>query len=241
MKISLIGMSGTGKSYWSAKLAEYGFKRFCCDDLIAAKLAPELMAGPGPVLEVGEWMGFPYEAHYQERAAKYLACEIEVLTEICDYLEQATEPVVVDTTGSAIYAGDTLLERLSRHSLVVHLATPLAVQAQMLEAYVRNQRPVLWNGIFHKAPDETDQAALIRCYPALLASREALYACYAGVTVDYHLRRQADFSIADFLRLVAGEGAPPKIDRGPETEDPRQTLPWPAEGGITTVPRLRSA
>ena len=38
MKISIVGMSGSGKTYWSKKLESEGFKRFCCDDLIEEKL-----------------------------------------------------------------------------------------------------------------------------------------------------------------------------------------------------------
>ena len=34
MKLSLIGMSNSGKSYWSKKLEDYGFKRFSSDDYI---------------------------------------------------------------------------------------------------------------------------------------------------------------------------------------------------------------
>jgi dephospho-CoA kinase len=30
-RLSLIGMSGSGKSSWSMKLSEIEFKRFCCD------------------------------------------------------------------------------------------------------------------------------------------------------------------------------------------------------------------
>jgi hypothetical protein len=43
LRLALIGMSGSGKSYWSAKLAQQGFGHFCCDAMIAAKLAPDLI------------------------------------------------------------------------------------------------------------------------------------------------------------------------------------------------------
>jgi hypothetical protein len=32
--ITLTGMSGLGKSYWSKVLAAKGYKRFCCDETI---------------------------------------------------------------------------------------------------------------------------------------------------------------------------------------------------------------
>jgi len=66
MRLSLIGMSGSGKSSWSIKLSELGFKRFCCDDMITEKLDRDLTRPDGTCMKLGEWMGFPYEPHYEE-------------------------------------------------------------------------------------------------------------------------------------------------------------------------------
>ena len=202
MKLSLIGMSGSGKSYWSARLGERGFKRFCCDDLIEQKLGQALIGPDGSPMEVGDWMGFPYEARYAERAAKYLDYEIEVLTEICDYLEHSDNDIVVDTTGSAIYTGEAMMTKLRQGTIMVHLSTPLAVQTQMLRVYMMHQRPVLWNGFFQKVPGESNETALARCYPKLLASREDLYLHYADVVIDYHMRRSEGFDVDTFLDWV---------------------------------------
>ena len=142
MHLSLIGMSGSGKSHWSEKLAELGFRRFCCDDLIADKLAAELGRSDGTAMNLGEWMGFPYETRYRERESKYLSCEIAVLGEILDYLSviNSEEKVVVDTTGSVIYAGENILKRLSSTTTVVHLPTPPEVKERMLQVYVNQAR-----------------------------------------------------------------------------------------------------
>ncbi len=73
MLISPIGMSDSGKSYWSEKLARHGFRRFCLDALIAQKLSGKLRRkDPGP-LTLGEWMGFPFQDGYQEREELYLS------------------------------------------------------------------------------------------------------------------------------------------------------------------------
>ena len=205
--LSLIGMSGSGKSQWSMKLAEIGFRRFCCDDMIAARLAPELRQPDGSLMEMGGWMGFPYLAHYKEREAKYLAKEIEVLAEIAEEfenrLDELGENVVVDTTGSVIYAGELLISRLRRHTIFVHFSVPVEIQSQMLEAYTVTPRPVLWRNVFSRNPGESDAAALERCYGKLLASRETLYEKYADVTLDYTLRGREDFTVTDFLEAVA--------------------------------------
>ena len=206
MRLSLIGMAGSGKSYWSMKLVEHGFRRFCCDDLIAAKLDPELTRPDGTTMELGQWMGFPYEPHYRERESKYLACEIEVLTEILDYLESRKsnpeEKIVLDTTGSVIYTGERILRRLRRYTTVIYLSIPPEVRGQLLKAYVSNPHPMLWRNVFSKDPDETEQEALARCYPRLVVARERLYEHYANVTIDYYRRSEEGFGVSDLLNAV---------------------------------------
>lgn len=203
MRLSLIGMSGSGKSSWSIKLSELGFKRFCCDDMITKKLARDLTRPDGTIMPLGEWMGFPYEPDYEKRESKYLACEIKVLTEIVESIEKAEAPaeqnIVIDTTGSAVYTGAALLKRLCRCTTVVHLATPPEAQAQMLASYLENMRPVLWRGLFEKKSDETNEMALARCYALLLNSRERLYERVANVTIDYYTLNQDSFKVSDFL------------------------------------------
>jgi shikimate kinase len=207
MHLSLIGMSGSGKSHWSTELAELGFLRFCCDELIADKLAPELIRSDGTVLDLGEWMGFPYEPRYEERESKYLACEIEVIGEILGYLSGSNpgEKVVVDTTGSVIYTGKDMLERLKSNSTIVHLATPPEVKERMLMVYLDQPRPVLWRDVFSKKHGETSEEALARCYPRLLFSRQRLYEQYADVTIDYYVRNQEGFGVKEFLEEIESQ------------------------------------
>lgn len=199
-------MAGTGKSYWSKRLAEHGFRRFCCDDLIAAKIAPELRRADGTSMDMGEWMGFPFMAGYCDHEAKYLACEKEVLGEILDFLEGPDqgpgENVVVDTSGSVIYTGDGLLKRLGRETTIVYLSTPSEVQEQLLEAYLTDPHPMLWRGMFRREGNETDRSALARSYTRLFSSRQDLYKKYAHVTVDYHRRRRRNFDVRDFLKEI---------------------------------------
>jgi shikimate kinase len=206
MRLSLIGMSGSGKSSWSMKLSEIGFKRFCCDDLITKKLASELTKPDGTRMKLGEWMGFPYEPWYIERESKYLACEIEVLTEIIEHLEDldshVEQNIVVDTTGSAIYTGEKVLKRLRLNTTVVHLATPPEIQELMLKSYIANRRPVLWKGFFEKNPEESNEMALERCYADLLFSREQLYEKISDVTIDCRMLNQDRFGVNDFLEKI---------------------------------------
>jgi len=204
-----MGMAGTGKSHWSKKLAEYGFTRFCCDDLISEKLGSELRRADGTTLNLGEWMGFPYEPHYAERESKYLACERDVLTEILAHLrslpEDREENLVVDTTGSVIYSGPQILKELKELTVVVYLPVPREVGERMFRAYLSEPGPVLWMGLFRQEADETREEALARCYRKLLHSRERLYEKYAEVMVGYHERRREEFSVKDFLNRIGHE------------------------------------
>ena len=206
MRLSFIGMSGSGKSYWSARLAQQGYRHFCCDALIAAKLAPELIRPDESRMTMGEWMGLPYQPQYAEREAQYLACEMAVLEEILTCIEREVGgcewDVIVDTTGSVIYTGRELLNKLRRYTTVVHMATPPEIQERMLALYLANMRPVLWQGMFEKRPGETNEAALARCYPNLLSSRERLYERLADVTVGYDERNREGFGVDDLLRVI---------------------------------------
>lgn len=206
MRLALIGMSGSGKSYWSQKLAQRGFKRFCCDELIALKLTSRLKRSDGSSRTLGEWMGFPYEERYPARASQYLACEIQVLHEILEELTAKPPPsdemIVIDTTGSVIYTGETVLCRLRNATTTVLLATPPQVQEEMLRRYIAKPRPVLWQDVFHRQPRETPQAALARCYSQLLAIRERIYRQHASITLDYFVRRAEGFETEDFLRHI---------------------------------------
>jgi shikimate kinase len=206
MRLSLIGMAGSGKSYWSRKLSGQGFTRFCCDDIIADKLALELKRPDGKTMSVSEWMGFPYEPYYPERESRYLAYEIEVMREILEYLEHPNnigeQNIVIDTTGSVIYTGHKILTELKRLSTVVHLETPPEVQGQLLKEYISKPHPMLWQNTYNKKPNESKKKALIHCYPRLFSSRQQLYERYAEVTLDYFALRNRGFAINDFLRDV---------------------------------------
>lgn len=206
MRISLIGMSGSGKSHWATRLAEDGFKCFCCDELIAQKLAPELLRPDGTFLDLGEWMGFPYEPRYKECESRYLDCEKEVLTEIIDYLEVSQDShnlnIVVDTTGSVIYTGEEIINRLRRNTTMVYLSVPTDMRERMLKAYMSKPRPVLWRDVFTKRENETNERALMRSYSMLLSQRERLYESYSDCRIDYYSRREENLRGQDFLDLI---------------------------------------
>jgi shikimate kinase len=206
MRLSLIAMSGSGKSYWANQLAEIGFKCFSCDELIASKLSDEFVQPDEGVMQMGKWLGLPYEQNYLERESKYLANEKRVLKEIFKIIgNNDSDPesdIVIDTTGSVIYTGEEILNKLRKYTTVVYLATPLQILDQMYRAYLARPRPVLWRGKFNKKSYEKNKEALARCYPELVTYRERLYKHYAHITIDYDRYRKKDLNVTDFLSEI---------------------------------------
>jgi shikimate kinase len=206
MRLSLIAMSGSGKSYWAGQLAGAGFKCFSCDEMIASKLFDELVQPDGSLLPMAKWMGLPYQPGYLERESKYLAYEKQVLEEIFKIIENSysdsQSDIVIDTTGSVIYTGEEFLYKLRKYTTVVYLETPPQLQDQMYRAYLARPRPVLWQGKFNKRSHEKNKEALARCYSELVTYRERLYKHYAHITIAYDRYRKKGLKVSDFLSEI---------------------------------------
>ncbi|MDJ0804364.1 MAG: hypothetical protein QNI89_12260 [Desulfobacterales bacterium] len=188
MRIALIGMSGTGKSYWSHCLNGIGFACFSCDDHIGRRLARQQGLTDGTIESIGRWMGFPYEPGFAEREARYLELEARALDRCLDEMERppgrSPPPCVIDTTGSVIYLEDDLLERLRRAAVVVYLAASAEKRQALLDGYRACPRPVIWQGRFRRNPGEDPAEALARCYMGLVDERDRRYRRLAHMAVD---------------------------------------------------------
>ena len=207
MRLSLVGMSGTGKTHWSKQLESKGFRRFGCDEIIESKLRTELARSglPGGINDVSRWMGQPYEERYTRNSRRYLELEVEAMEEIFGNFEHELPPetdLVIDTTGSVIYVGEPALNRLSSLTTIIYLETPLAVQKEMFKLYHEDPKPVIWGDRFKKREGELNSKALARCYPELLAFRSRRFAEIAEVTLDYQRLRSPGFSVDDFIAIA---------------------------------------
>ena len=204
--ISLIGMSGSGKSHWSSKLQERGFERFCCDDLIEARLGRELKSlRYSGIQDVARWMGQPFDPQYGRTSQRYLDFEGEVVREVLATIEQSAShrDTVIDTTGSVIYLANDILQGLRTRTRVVYLETPDSVKKEMYRLYLADPKPVIWGSSFLREDGETNMQALSRCYPLLLAYRTARYARFAHITFDYDTLRSPDFTVDNFMDKVS--------------------------------------
>jgi len=129
------------------------------------------------------------------------------MTEVLDWIEEnacagSDENVVVDTTGSVIYVGEDILNRLRSLTTVINFTFPTVVREAMLRQYMSNPRPVLWRGFFNQEHGESVEDALFRCYHELLDSREIAYRELTDIEIDYFTRNSPVFRIVDFLEIA---------------------------------------
>ena len=143
-----------------ANLARRVFPQFPATTLIEAKLATRLETGGfSGINGVAAWMGWPDSPTYAERESLYLAEEIHTLDETLAVVEtNRNRSLVLDTTGSVIYAGNNLLMRLRRHLTVLYLAASKQEEQLLIERYLNDPKPVLWRGAFQPKAGETPRS-----------------------------------------------------------------------------------
>ena len=197
-------MSGTGKTFWSRRLADAGHRIVSCDDLIGRRLAVHLPNGDrARINDLAAWMGWPDSVTYAEREAQYLSEEIGALDEVLTGVEKAPEKsLILDTTGSVIYTGNHLLRRMRRRMTVVYFAASRAEEQLLIERYLSDPKPVLWRGAFQARAGEAPRDTVARCYPALLAARRQSYEALAHVTLQVADLRKASYDTETFLAEI---------------------------------------
>jgi shikimate kinase len=204
LRLALIGMSGTGKTFWSKRLAQAGRPAFCCDDRIEQRLRAHLGSAFSGINGVASWMGWPDSPTYVQREAEYLAAEIATLDEVLTELgRNPSRELILDTTGSVIYTGNNLLFRLRRQMTIVYLEASAAEQQLLIQRYLSDPKPVLWRGAFQPKKDETPRETVARCYPMLIAARRQSYEALAHCSVPVADLRDTAVDAAAFLEKVS--------------------------------------
>ncbi len=202
-------MSNSGKTYWSKKLEKIDFRYFGCDDFIEKKLGKELKRlGYLDINDIPKWLGQPYDERYKINSQKYLEIEKQAVEKILSRLNDdllKDEKIVIDTTGSIIYLGEKIMGLLKKLTTIIYLETPLAIQKQMYQNYLKSPKPVIWENCFKRKKGQIPSEALAECYPKLLAFRSKRYKKYADITVNYFLRRSKNFTVKKFVDLLKDE------------------------------------
>ena len=201
--LSLIGMSNIGKTHWSKKLAKINFKHINCDDLIEARLAPELKAcGYSGIKDVSLWMGQPHDKRFSVCQQKYLEFEKEAMQQIFEQIKnEKRQNIVIDTTGSFVHIGSDACFRLKECVLVVYIKADDFIKEKMFEKYVKKPKPVVFGNVFAPKKGETNKQALKRCYLKLLNLRSVLYTQCADVIISRGVISQ-NMGAKQFISLI---------------------------------------
>jgi shikimate kinase len=213
MILTFMGMSGAGKSFWAGKFAAQGFIVVDCDTLVGTRLQALVGQIDTSLDQVGQWMGLPDQPGFQKREAMFLACETDMLRDVIARAASwaaAGADCVIDTGGSIIYADPALVQRLRQHSTVIYFRIPGALHQHMLDTYLAQPRPVVWNGLFEQAPGQSRAEAFRHSYAQLLRQREQLYEQYSDVALEYHYYRQPSLSVEQFVRDIQAAQARPQ-------------------------------
>lgn len=176
LRLSFVGMSNAGKSYRSKVLAkERGFLWYQVDEAIQKAL------GFATMEEISAWIGYPINAGYKEREAKYLELENTFTREAA--MQTGGKNFVFDTTGSVVHLKPETLQVLKDNCLVVHLDIGEGSLDAMVEKFFIEPKPVAWGEYFEVEEGESEEAALRRCYPKLLHDRLHMYRTLAHLNI----------------------------------------------------------
>lgn len=188
--VILMGMSGTGKSHWSRRLAKAcAAQHIEYDDLIGR--SPELSAllasypGHDRAAKMGHYLGMPWTAGFDDKEERFLALEGRIMNE-----NLPASGTILDLSGSAVYHPEAMA-RIAETGLVIYLEASPDAQDEMFEMFIKHPKPVCWRGMFKPLSGETNEESLKRCYPLLLKQRDALYRVYADVIVPYDRHKKA--------------------------------------------------
>lgn len=198
--ISLIGMSGMGKTYRATQFSSRGFTHYNCDSLIEQRLQGLPSIG---IAGVASWMGQPYSVGYVEREQEYLKYEGEVMDEMIQKVVETPEKnVVIDTTGSVIYLAPEILKALKKCSLIIHLQANQEVRNKLFRVYVNDPKPVIWGSSYQRLRGKSEGECLIACYPELLAYRAERYDQFADIMLPFSIARNERSPVDEFITEI---------------------------------------
>ena len=206
MKLTLIGMTTVGKSYWSQQFEAAGFERINLDGIINDNLIAHIGDSQVQTHEaISSWLGLPSEARYAENEKKLMQFETEAFKYALSILESKPKNarVILDTGGSLIYASPRYWHLLRQLTPIIYLKMDDTIHQKLVENYLRDTRWVLWNGCFDAKKGETMMETYSRCYHNLIRTREKLYETYADYTIEYSVHRDKKMTVDALLTRLS--------------------------------------
>ncbi|MEE9348371.1 MAG: hypothetical protein V3U82_09250 [Robiginitomaculum sp.] len=194
LRISFIGMSNIGKSHTARRLRiSHGFTLYEVDEAIQHELGLKTMQ------ESADWMGFPYAPNYAAREAEYLALESRLTSAA---LDGEPQNLILDTTGSVIYADDSTLDALKAQTLIIHIRAEAKDLARLEKLYFRAPKPLIWAGQYSEDAGQSQKQALKACYPSLLESRMDAYDALADIGLSTSLLQERATTPQDIISAI---------------------------------------
>ena len=164
--VTLIGMSGAGKTYLSCRLEEQGWRNYSCDYEIGARfLKDDLEAfansqnfsaeNIGVLHEFLGKLGDPAQGGYEldlfrERQMAYYNAEVKALWEMGNVMDQGRGPFIHDSTGSLCEIEDeAVIHDIGQRTLFIYLQTDKDAEQVVLRAGAGlSEASVLSQGVF---------------------------------------------------------------------------------------------
>jgi len=194
LRIALIGMSNIGKSYTGMRLAtSFDFELIEVDKLIRETLGHDDMDA------FAAWQGQPYSEGYEAREAESKALESAATQKALDL---KSGNAILDTTGSVIYTQKDIQENLARDWFIIHISASEDAVERLKLQYFEQPKPLMWNGHYHCKRGQDPDAAILECYPKLLASRAKEYAALADGTVASDVILDVNLTIQDIFERL---------------------------------------
>lgn len=225
--VTLIGMSGVGKSYLSGVLDAAGWRGYSCDYLIGTQYLAEALGGHADgmradnILGLSEFVGQVGDvakggmalAEFQRRQQMYKDAELQSLQDACVAMDEAEGHMVLDSTGSIceLDAPD-VMEALGQRSLFVYLKVRQEGHGEILRRAVEYPKPLYYAPKFLlerlevyktqfdvECVDAIDPVEFLRwVFPFLFEARLAKYQALADqYGVTIYSDRFADVKSAD--------------------------------------------
>lgn len=156
--ITLIGMSGAGKTHISAQLESWGWYNYSCDFVIADKyLRNELPGSASLTVEdisvLSDYLGklgnpnhggFALDL-FKERQKAYYDAEVQALYAMHDTMSTTDKSFVHDSTGSLCEIEDEgVLKKIGQQTLFVYLKTGLDEEREVLQRAQDYPKPLFF-------------------------------------------------------------------------------------------------
>ena len=145
MLVFLIGLSGSGKSYWARQLADaWNWQRLDMDEMIVARSSKS-------IVQLFEEKGETYFRELEHQLLK-------------DIIQNSSDKKIIIATGGGMPCFHDNIEWMNKHGLVIYLqAQPTLLSQRLLHA---NDRPLL---------AAASALELEEKFASMLASRKKIY------------------------------------------------------------------